>query len=85
MKYLAIIRGIRDNDPILFEKIKRLPKRSRSIILKPEIDTSKVITYFRKGRIEKFCIADGISGKELDFMDSAKFMMCSPETPRMKA
>lgn len=85
LKYLAIIRWIRDNDSSLFEKVKRLPKRSRSIISKPEIDTSKVLTYFRKGRIEKFCIADGIEGKELDFMDSAKLMECIPDAPRVKA
>ena len=28
LKYLQVIRGIRDNDPDLFEKIKRLPKKS---------------------------------------------------------
>lgn len=84
LKYLAIIRSIRDSHPALFEQIKRLPRRSRSIIAKPEIDSSKVLTYFRKWRIEKFCIADGSGGKELDFMESAGIMECSPETIRIK-
>ena len=30
LKYLTLIKDIRDNDPDLFEKIKRLPKKARS-------------------------------------------------------
>lgn len=48
LKYLSIIRLIRDENPTLFEKIKRLPKRSRSIAHKETIDASQVLTYFRK-------------------------------------
>jgi hypothetical protein len=48
LKYLSIIRLIRDENPALFEKIKRLPKRSRSIARKENIDASQVLTYFRK-------------------------------------
>ena len=48
LKYLSIIRLIRDENPTLFEKIKRLPKRSRSITRKENIDASQVLTYFRK-------------------------------------
>ena len=48
LKYLSIIRLIRDENPILFEKIKRLPKRSRSITRQENIDASQVLTYFRK-------------------------------------
>ena len=85
LKYLSIIRWIRDSDPSLFETIKQLPKRSRSIVSKPEMDISKVLTYFRKGRVEKFCIADGIAGKELDFMQSASLMECDPDASRTQA
>ena len=49
------------------------------------MDISKVLTYFRKGRVEKFCIADGIAGKELDFMQSASLMECDPDTSRTQA
>ncbi len=85
LKYLSIIRLIRDENPTLFEKIKRLPKRSRSITRKENIDASQVLTYFRKWRIEKFCIADGSIGREIDFMESAQIMECSPDEPRVKA
>lgn len=85
LKYLSIIRSIRDSDSALFEKIKRLPKRSRSIIVNSNIENSEVLTYFRKGRIEKFCIASNNDSRELDFMESARIMECPPDTQRAKA
>ncbi len=85
LKYLSIIRSIRDTDSALFEKIKRLPKRSRSIIVNSNIENSEVLTYFRKGRIEKFCIASNNDSRELDFMESARIMECPPDTQRAKA
>jgi hypothetical protein len=53
--------------------------------MNPNIQNSEVLTYFRKGRIEKFCVASDNASQELDFMQSARIMECTPDTPRAKA
>ena len=72
LKYLQVIKSIRDKDPDLFEKIKRLPKKSRTAKL--DIKYSKsLITYFRRGKLQKFFIAHGKKeAQELDFIATAK-------------
>ena len=57
LKYLKLIREIRDNEPDLFERIKRLPKKDRSA---KEVDGKgeRLITFFRKGKLKKFFVAD---------------------------
>lgn len=84
LRYLAQIREIRDNSPELFERIKHLPKKSRSALRK---DISGgvppfVLTYYRKGRLEKFCLTSQLDCIELDFMQSAKMLECSAETEK---
>jgi hypothetical protein len=90
LKYISLIKDIRDNDPDLFEKIKRLPKKARSG-KKVGLDTSEkhglyldkldttldqrgsLVTYFRKGKIQKFFISGpGIETSELDFLAAAE-------------
>lgn len=72
LKYLQIIKSIRNKDPDLFEKIKRLPKKSRAAKLDSDSSES-LITYFRQGKLQKFFIADSKKeARELDFMTAAK-------------
>ena len=52
LKYLIFLRDIRDNDKDLFEKIKRLPKKSRTA-RKYKDKPSSVLTFFRKGTLRK--------------------------------
>lgn len=71
LKYLQVIKNIRDKKPELFEKIKRLPKKARTA----KIDNKKkesLITYFRRGKLQKFFIAvDKRDSQELDFLSAA--------------
>ncbi len=77
LKYLNVIKTIRDKEPELFEKIKRLPKKARSAKSYSELQNS-LITYFRKGKLQKFFIADNsIHSKELDFISAAKLLESS--------
>jgi len=84
LKYLQVIRDIRDKNLDLFEKIKRLPKKARTIkTLKDR--SGSLLTYFRKGKLQKFFIA----GKrtevdELDFFSAAKLLEAQTETKRKK-
>jgi superfamily II DNA or RNA helicase len=53
LKYLKIIRDIRDKDTELFTRIKHLPKKARTG-RKGDGPTDSLITYFRKNKLHKF-------------------------------
>ena len=84
LKYLHAIKEMRDKDPDLFEKIKRLPKKARTSKCNPEYAHS-LITYFRRGKLQKFYKADSHNeAKELDFMSAAKLLESSPDEAKTK-
>ena len=79
LKYLTLIRNIRDHDPELFEKIKRLPKKARSGKISPDY-TDSLLTYFRRGKVQKFFISNsGADATELDFLTAAGIFESSLE------
>lgn len=82
LKYLHVIREIRDNDPDLFTQIKNLPKKARTARKTGDPD-NKVITFFRKGKLQKFFIANENSAQELDFITTAKTLETQPDTKRL--
>lgn len=84
LKYLHTIKSIRDNDPDLFEKIKRLPKKARTAKDHPEHSNS-LITYFRRGKLQKFFSAtDSPESEELDFISAAKLLDSDPDEAKKK-
>ena len=84
LKYLKVIKDIRENDPDLFDHIKQLPRKARTAKMN-NISPNSFITYFRRSRIQKFFIADQSDGaKELDFMDAASLIESKPETQKEK-
>lgn len=63
LKYLHMIKEIRDKAPDLFEKIKHLPKKARTAkqhckTLTGSSTLSGLITYFRRGKLQKFFKTD---------------------------
>jgi len=82
LEYLTEIRGIRDNQPDLFSRIKRLPKKARStrLISKPNDigikECPSLITYFRQGRLDKFFLAGTgtVDPSELDFFNTVHIL-----------
>lgn len=90
LKYLTLIKNIRDNNADLFEKIKRLPKKGRSAkaLTRPACggDTlslrergggegNLLVTYFRKGKVQKFFKANSdLQADELDFISAAEML-----------
>jgi len=84
LKYLRVIQDIREKDSDLFEKIKRLPKKARTA--KPNSDIAKsLITYFRRGKLQKFFMArDKKETQELDFISAAKLLESKPDEKRKK-
>ena len=84
LKYLKFIKDIRDKDQELFEKIKKLPKKARTSKYSKGINDS-LITYFRRGKLDKFFLAninDNLT--ELDFVSAAKILESSPEEKKYK-
>lgn len=97
LKYLQAIRDIRENDPDLFEAVKRLPKKARTAKTKicqsdkqskqKHADFQKaLITYFRRGKLQKFFMADegSTTAAELDFMTAASLLESSPDEHKKK-
>ncbi|MBI5417121.1 helicase, partial [Candidatus Poribacteria bacterium] len=84
LKYLQVIKTIRDKEPDLFEKIKHLPKKARTA--KRSDDYKKfLLTYFRRKKVEKFFIVKADENpKELDFLSSAKLLESNPEDKKQK-
>lgn len=83
LKYLEIIRDIRDNKVDLFSRIKHLPKKARSAKIY-SAQQNALLTYFRKSKLHKFFFTNNIETKELDFLQSAKILESQIETKREK-
>lgn len=80
LSYLKVIREIREKQPDLFERIKRLPRKARSGKSSNQ-SSAGLLSYFRRGRIEKFFLAEekGARVSELDFLEAVKFLECAPD------
>jgi superfamily II DNA/RNA helicase len=79
LKFLQVIKEIRDKNPALFEQIKRLPKKARTG-KRSDDHKNSLITYFRRGRIQKFFMADSYpDARELDFMSAAQLLESSTD------
>ena len=83
LKYLKIIKDIRDKDPNLFDKIKKLPKKSRTA-KKHSSQSDELLTYFRKGKLNKFFLTKKDKGKELGFIESAQILEVDPNASKEK-
>jgi superfamily II DNA/RNA helicase len=82
LEYLTEIRDVRDKNPELFTRIKRLPKKARSSrMLAPDLASTvknlpALLTYFRQGRLDKFFAAQqgAAEAVELDFFAAAQIL-----------
>jgi superfamily II DNA or RNA helicase len=81
LKYLQVIRDIRDKDADLFEQIKRLPKKARTARREASAG-NQLVTYFRKGKLQKFYLTGEGEPQELDFIAAAGALETPPSTKR---
>ena len=81
LKYLQIIRDIRDKEPALFEKLKHLPKKARTG-RDYTGDVSGLLTYFRLNKLQKFYQSAGSKTQELDFLAAAAILETGQDTLR---
>lgn len=81
LKYLQVIREIRDKNPDLFAKVKNLPKKARTA--RRNNISESLLTYFRKGRLQKFFLTEGKKeSQELDFISAASLLEATPAVKR---
>ncbi len=84
LKYLQVIKEIRDKNIDLFEKVKRLPKKSRTARILKDAKNA-LLTYFRKGKLHKFyMVRMKTEPEELDFISAAKRLEASQSEKREK-
>ena len=79
LRYLAVIRDVRDKKPDLFKKIVGLPKKIRTAKGDDRVTNDSLITFFRKGKLKKFCITQGLQSQELSFDDAVKYFECTEQ------
>ncbi|MCK4297208.1 MAG: helicase [Candidatus Marinimicrobia bacterium] len=84
LKYLNVIKEIRERNPDFFEKIKYLPRKARTAKVNNN-NKDSLITYFRCGKIQKFFMANiSRNAQELDFMSSATILESSINEKKQK-
>jgi superfamily II DNA/RNA helicase len=74
LAYLTVIRQVRDSNTDLFEKIKRLPVKSRSGKFSSLIDETATISFIRKGFLKMFLKTEAGNTEELIFMEAINFI-----------
>ena len=84
LKYLHTIKMIRDKNSGLFSKIKRLPRKARTAKYYTK-QAHSLITYFRRGKLQKFYESVVTSkAEELDFLTAAKLLESLPDEKKQK-
>jgi len=85
LEYLQLLRQIRDRQPDLFDKIKKLPRKARTAQRwngSPQLEQDQVLTFFRQGALKKFFRSDGTVAHELNFFQAVDCLECEPDTSK---
>lgn len=93
LEYLKEIRTVRDKQPELFSRIKRLPRKARSTRTAPQLqdvvvqEFPSLLTYFRQGQLDKFYLAaQGTAAPaELDFLTAVKVLKPGDNSEKRQA
>ena len=83
LSYLAEIRKIRDEDPDLFDAVKKLPRKAKSGRVTALTDEPHTLTFFRKGAYKTFYMNGPIQSEELSFMEAIKYIECDKDEKRV--
>jgi helicase domain-containing protein len=86
LEYLSLIRKLRDENEELYEKIKNLPKKSKSSkeYIEKNIKNS-TISFLKRGENKKIYITDNnLTTKELTFFEAVNYFKCDENEKRKK-
>ncbi len=82
LEYLQIIRRIRDNDHTLFDRIKKLPRKSKTGRYSAKVSPDATITFIRKGAEKDFFIT-GSSTRQISFIEAIRYIECEPDEEKI--
>ena len=87
LKYLKLIREIRDSNIGLYVQIANMPRKIRTARAGAGIDGvsshGNLITFFKKGeKLCEFCITNGNETRKLSFIEAIKFFECAENEPK---
>ena len=83
LQYLAMIREVRDHDQHLFNKIKQLPRKSKTGRNSNKINQESTVTFIRKGALKSFFLTDEEETQDITFMEAMKYLECEPEEKKL--
>nr|WP_278279261.1 helicase-related protein [Syntrophomonas palmitatica] len=83
LEQLQLLRKLRDEDPALFERIKKLPRKARTGRAWNGTQFDRLITFFRKGNLKRIYITNGDESSEINFFEAADILACEPQTSRL--
>lgn len=78
LKYLTIIRQVRDDDPQLFSKIKRLPKKAKAGKISQRVRENATISFIRQGALKTFFYSDSEKVQQMTFMEAIAYIESDP-------
>lgn len=81
LKYLQLIRDIRDNDKDLFKKIEEIPKKAR---VARKSNNTCLITLLKTDKFKKVFKASNDDVVEIDFFDAIKMLEALPDEKGIK-
>lgn len=84
LAYLAAIRKIRDDDPKLFETVKRLPRKCKAGKASGMVSGTQTITFIRKGALKTFYACGGDAAQQMSFMEAIKYIESHPEDKKIR-
>jgi CRISPR/Cas system-associated endoribonuclease Cas2 len=84
LKYLSIIKEIKEKNKDLFEKIKRIPKKSKTGRKLSEYK-DHLLTFFKRGIVSEFyLVSKNKKSQELTFLEAIKLLECDEKTKKQK-
>ncbi len=88
LKYLKLIKEIKENQPDLINKIDNLPAKAmgcRNLQGENQPKQDFVITFYKQDKFKRFvCSNQEEEGKEIDFIKAIPFFECQPSEPKLK-
>ncbi|WP_308573720.1 helicase-related protein [uncultured Methanosphaera sp.] len=79
LKYLKMIRDIRDNEPELFKKIEEIPQKIRVGRKTQQDDENTLITLLKLGNYKKILKTQKEKTEEIDFFEAAKTLKATKD------
>lgn len=81
-QYIRELKDIKENDPDLYKRITRIPKKSRTSKKSEYVKDDALVTFIREGKRKKFYIADNDSSIEIKPEKAFELLYSTPDTPQ---